>query len=66
MQLYLRSFGQKSTFRGRSARALVEAEAEVENAEKLGEAAMQFFYGSKVIRVWGGDGGGVVKMHSLS
>ena len=33
----------------RSARALVEAEAEVENEEKLGEAAMQFFYGSSKV-----------------
>ena len=32
----------------RSARALVEAEAELENEEKLGEAAMHFFYGTKV------------------
>ena len=33
----------------RSARALIKAEAEVENEEKLGEAAMQFFYGNKVL-----------------
>ena len=34
--------------RARSARALVEAEADLENEEKLGEAAMQFFYANKV------------------
>ena len=39
---------QKYTFDGRLARALVEAEAEAENEEKLGEAAIQFFYGNKV------------------
>ena len=32
----------------RSAHAFVEAEADFENQEKLGEAAMQFFYASKV------------------
>ena len=33
----------------RSAHAFVEAEADFENQEKLGEAAMQFFYASKVL-----------------
>ena len=32
----------------RSAHAFVEAEANFEDKEKLGEAAMQFFYASKV------------------
>ena len=32
----------------RSAHAFVEAEADFEDQEKLGEAAMQFFYASKV------------------
>ena len=32
----------------RSAHAFVEAEADFENQEKLGEAAMQFLYASKV------------------
>ena len=31
----------------RSAHAFVEAEADFEDQEKLGEAAMQFFYASK-------------------
>ena len=42
----------------RSARALIKAEAEVENEEKLGEAAMQFFYGNKVLIFWHGGGPG--------
>ena len=33
----------------RSAHAFVEAEADFENQEKLGEAAMRFFYASKVL-----------------
>ena len=33
----------------RSAHAFVEAEADFEDQEKLGEAAMQFFYASKVL-----------------
>ena len=43
-------------FCARSARALIKAEAEVENEEKLGEAAMQFFYGNKVLIFWHGGG----------
>ena len=45
-------------FCARSARALIKAEAEVENKEKLGEAAMQFFYGNKVLIFWHGGGPG--------
>jgi len=43
----LRSTLQNNSTVARSAHAFVEAEADFEDQEKLGEAAMQFFYASK-------------------